>query len=180
MELLSLEWDSDSFVLAVATLMSKDCSGIEWRYFALDPVVGHIFVKAARREATCKLSLVDSKRESLAIQRFHIPDFRINEVNWVRKGGYPTPSGFCPETRLCVLLKVVDVQDGHIRDLHYLFSKPRLAFMAPVVFGANYFLAYVPGFSVSRKVTLSLDELKRVATVTCELSFAAANAQRGE
>ena len=57
-------------MLAVANLVSKDSSRVNWSYYLLDATVGDAVVRAATREATCKLSLIDADGQPVSVDRF--------------------------------------------------------------------------------------------------------------
>jgi hypothetical protein len=169
-------WIAKEFVFAVATLVSRDFSRVNWNYYVLDETVGKTVVRAVSREVTCKLSLVDADGHLVSVERFDprndpIPDLkddRLSQANpwrcflrglWVQYGQYVENSPIFP----------VEPSGPSTQ------WEPRLVFVAPLLFGKAWGnnLCYVPNLTIPRKVKLSLDELKRVAKVKCELTFRA-------
>ena len=57
-------------MLAVANLVSKDSSRVNWSYYVLDATVGDAVVCAATREATCTVSLIDADGKPVSVDRF--------------------------------------------------------------------------------------------------------------
>jgi hypothetical protein len=167
-------------VFAVATLVSKDSSRINWNYYVLDEAVGNAVLRAISRQVSCKLSLVDADGKLVSVERFdprndripYLKDDQGDHPNWwhcfllMAWGEDNTP----PFYGLTLLMP--PVPDKYV---------PRLTFVAPLLFGdagwSGAFL-YVPKFMIPRKVKLSLDELKKVAKVKCELTFRAGNDEK--
>ena len=59
-----------SLGIAVATLVSKDASRTDWKYYILDETVGDAVLRAFARQATCKISFVDAEAQPVLVERF--------------------------------------------------------------------------------------------------------------
>jgi hypothetical protein len=155
--------------LAVANLVSKDSSRVNWSYYVLDATVGDAVVRAAAREATCRVSLIDADGQPVSVDRFDPRNDRIPDLD-----DDPIGNGHVNRWRsfLCMVREDVPTVSD---------PKTKLAFVAPLLFGSGLGrhrvggepLSYVSKLTIPRKVRLSLDELKKVASVKCELTFRA-------
>ncbi|MEI8376080.1 MAG: SHD1 domain-containing protein [Planctomycetota bacterium] len=162
-----LRWKFDGFAFVVAKSVSKDYSRISWNYFVLDAAVRDAAVRAASRSVICKLSLVDSGGQLLFTDPFDpksAPIFRLDDDQYSHNNEW---GRFLSLT----------MNDEHYR---YGDERAKVAFIAPVVFaGPGHYrgpwppFGYVPNVTIPRKVKLSLDELRKVAKVKCELTFQA-------
>ena len=154
-----LFWTCDGVVLAVANLVSKDSSRVNWSYYVLDATVGDAVVCAATREATCTVSLIDADGKPVSVDRF-------DPRNDLIPGLGDDQDGRRNQWR-CFLCTV----RGDVLTMDH--SETKLAFVAPLLFGSSRSLEYVPKLTIPRKAKLSLDELRKVASVKCELTFRA-------
>ncbi|MBX9579359.1 MAG: hypothetical protein K2X87_03545 [Gemmataceae bacterium] len=172
-----------TFILAVNTQRTKAADRTEWRYYVLDLPVRRAVAAIGTCVLTNKISLLDSDEETVAVDRSPAAvaislqhGCRANLVHAMTHpsrhyGIWPGPSGLrnqnpLPEPGLNQHL--LDLTD-HPKDGERLFA------VAPVMFTddirADDKPMYVPSLIQTRDITLSLDELRRLHTATCELAF---------
>lgn len=176
----SAEWQPDTFTYVIATLLSKDCSRIEWRYFVVDSVMADAAKRAALRAGTCEVSLVDVDGQAVVPgDQF---DLKVDRIPHPDEGSYTS------NYWQCFLTKVVGgrkwrfeaLTEDNMRGADAQWE-PRLAFVAPVVLdNHDRSIGYVPTFPFTRRVKLSHDELRRISKVTAHISFRDKSAARGE
>ena len=162
-------WTPEGIGIAVATLTSKDASRMEWKYYILDESTGDAVVRAFTREATCKVSFLDAEGQLVFVERF---DPRADI------GTKPSPmQGILMSPPLIERQNNPGVAEAFSGRRLPGDSKPKLAFVAPVFWWRfnNTSTDYVSKFTIPRTIKLSLDEVKRVAKVKCELTFRAGN-----
>lgn len=164
-------------VIAVATLMSKDHTRIDWRYFVLDGVAGDVVYAAARLTPSCKLSFLDDSGTAVAVDRF---DPSADEM----LAPQGTFSRKIPWDKYAI--KLWRHQDNENRFFGGLNEyernegnswaeppRPAMAFVAPVFFGSGYTnnCLYVPKIILTRHVRLTEEEVLPVKQVRCEMTF---------
>jgi len=168
----SRTWTPDGLGLAVTTLVSKDSLRMEWKYYILDDAVGETVVRAFTRQAMCKISLLDAAGELVSVDRF---DPRAEIMTQEHRSKSSLMQGILMSPPLIER----ENNRGYAGDFSDRDSsgnwKPKLAFFAPVLFWCctTNDVEYVPKFTIPRTIKLSLDEVKRVAKVKCELTFRA-------
>ncbi len=162
-------WASVDFVVAVATFVSGDSSRVNWNYYVLDEAVGDVLLRATSRQVTCKLSFLDADGQLVCVERFDLRDDVSPDLGYIPPGARNPWKEFLV---ICWSNVTGTLASIHERDRDE--RPPRLAFVAPFLFGhVSGFLGYVPKLTLPRKVNLSLDELRKVAKVKCELTFRA-------
>lgn len=172
-------------VFAVATLVSKDHTRIDWRYFVLDGVAGSEILSTANQQATCKLTFLDGSDKPVAVDRFDPCRDRFlvssgggqawEQITWnkylmkvwYRDMNYSHEKCFRELTEFepsGTAFSSQQIQEQH---------KPAVAFVAPVFFGSGYYdnLLYVPKITLTRHVRLTEDEVRPIKKVRCEMTF---------
>ena len=192
---------SNTFVVAVATLVPADPSRVDWKYYVLDEAVADAVLRPLSRHVTCKLALVDDNDQPISVDRFvpqntRVPVFVPYEIRplwggearrdfgglylWrcflrVRYDGNLAAAMGDPSTEQKARSR------GHAARQDTSANAagmPRVVFIAPFFFGFGRRdgpsgLYYVPAFDECRQLKLSLDELRKVAKAKCELEFRA-------
>jgi hypothetical protein len=167
-------------VVAVASLVSRDRTRIDWRYFVLDGSTGDAVIAAARRTPSCKLVFQDADGSPVAIDRFDPArdEFHVAAMGrtfpvpwnkyllkcWIRRKG----------SRMLEFMEYE--QSGGDRDYWDKQYSPAMAFVAPVFFGrlageGSDTLFYVPAMTVTRHIRLTEEEVMPIRTVSCELTY---------
>ena len=158
---------------------------MNWKYYQLDEAVGKAAIRAASRQVTCKLSLVDADGHLVSVERFDPRNDRIPNLqsdNGEHRNSWE---------KFLVLCYAVDTgynkgRWGTVDAPRYSGkeSRPCLAFVAPLLFGSPSMyqgsFGYVPTLTIPRKIKLSLEELQKVAKVKCELVFRAGSDVKDE
>jgi len=163
------EWVADKFGVAVATLLSKDSLRMDWKYYILDEKLRDTVLRAFTRQAMCKVSFVDGDAQLVCVERFDPRAIGDRGETSPMKGLLMSPFIDFASCDLARCTSVSQLPKGEL--------KPRVAFVAPVLFSQSDDggLSYLPKFTIPRTIKISLDELKRVAKVKCELTFRAGN-----
>jgi len=167
----SAEWQPDTFTYVVATMVSKDCSRIEWRYFVVDPATADAARRAALRAGICEVSFVDSDGQPVVPgDQF---DLKVDRIPNPDEGSYTINNWQCFLTKVIGGRKwrFETLTDEHAGSADGQWE-PRLAFLAPLVLdNDDRSIKYVPTFPFTRRIKLSHEELKRISKVTAEISF---------
>lgn len=164
-------WVSKDFTIAVATLISKDSSRINWNYYLFDESVGKVVLRAASRQVECKLSFLDAEDQLVAVDRFDPQNDVLDHRHF----------NLCRDLLVCLWGGTSNVPDGFWLQGREAYMKsegfrPKLGFVAPLLFGWAWRndrrdFHYVPTLTIPRKITLSLDEWKMISKIKCELTF---------
>ena len=168
-------WTSTGFIFAVADLVSKDSSRVNWKYYQLDEAVGKAAIRAAAvgdlQALACRCRRPPSICGAFDPRNDRIPNLQSD--NGEHRNSWE---------KFLVLCYAVDTgfykgRWGTVDAPRYSGkeSRPCLAFVAPLLFGSPSMyqgsFGYVPTLTIPRKIKLSLEELQKVARVKCELVF---------
>jgi hypothetical protein len=155
--------------VALTTQVSKLQDRSEWSYFILDESVKGVLRKYARAVGEAKLSLLDKDNEVVATDRFSsmfaaAPPYTVGN---------------------CSITLVTPIGNAHSGVLYMvgpekeLDSDPRVFLVSPLFFTQRTNrAAYKGSFVVSRQVTLTLEELKSIHSIKCELGFGIGKAEK--
>lgn len=153
--------NKDQVSICIATNRTKIAEKIEYKYYGLDPSVEPVLKAVALRQGKCKLQLLDTEGESVATDRFEL-------VENLRNGSgrfYVAPtSAYGSKTYDSRMWGISrdSVTDGNSH------HKVNLLSISPV-FGDMKWVK--PALTISRTLTLSLDELKSVKDAKVEITF---------
>lgn len=145
------------FVVALNTAMNKLCDRTQWSYFCLDDSQKKVFIEVATQQLQCMIALLDSDGDEVLADRFQL------EMCYTR---FP----------ITLLATSPAPSTGGL----YHFSKQspewelrnKNVFLISSVFFESYSnFTYVPAVTLQREVQLTLDELKSVGSIRCELQF---------
>jgi len=178
----SLPNDRGEFVIAVNVQRTSAFDRSDWKYFVLDRAVKSIVASSAAVVPYTRLTLVDSADQDIAVTRF--PAMAVYSSQWrfnaslVSPAGslgyqsqfrgvytYPKPeSGWFPVYATALMGELRETVDRRY------YSGERLFLFSPMFFGGSAnSRKYLSSLHVKHDLELTLDELKRIQNVRCEL-----------
>ena len=162
-----------SITLALGTQRTAAGDRIEYRYYLLDKSVRQLLVDLAYgHQGSGKLSLVDSAGGTVTVDRFELSQ-ETGDSHFL--GTLITPIGLqssrSGQTGLAAVLTTDDTTHG----VANREQRSVLFLISPVFFCRGTIdrpdIRHVPALNLTRKITLSLDELKSVQSAKCEITF---------
>jgi len=180
------DWRKGALAIAVNDSRNQAMDRTEWKYYVVDGTCREVLAAVSSCVMEVKLSLLDNQGELVTVDRFPL----LTEVPGVfQEGPYFSfvnsaegTYGFNGSGYVDEPLKEFNgpgfqpVIFKHLmgRD-HHRISDDRLYLMGPFfVPSCNYKggpFFYVPHLHVGRDMTVTLEELKRMATIKCELRY---------
>lgn len=148
----------DQVPIAVATNRTKAADRIDYKYYLLDTTLQTVLKAVSFREGHCKLLLFDAEGEIVATDRFE-PVEQLLDRGASFNGSLVVARGR-PTNSYGPIFTKIRKDDSK--------AKLLMLFIAPV-FGS--FDTQKPVLTISRSLTLSLDELKSVQDAKVEITF---------
>ena len=160
----------DRLAIAVATHRTANADRMEFRCFLVDYSLGAEMNNAVFRLGNCKLMLMDSDANSVAVDHFTLSQSPQTQVyhscHLAYFGGLRFP-------------RSIRGSYGNEADIYRIRkdvyqARESFAIVAPVFFSLGIdsnFLNHVPKLTFTRSIILSLDELKSVQSLKCEIAF---------
>jgi hypothetical protein len=173
------EWNPRRFTVALATQATPDFNRIDFKYFDLAEDLREAFMEVANAQARCKLLFVDAKDEAILEDLFP-PNLEGTRSNLggahFREWPLTLLNPFGGDKNRGYLYPLQQIREHHLDPKYY---SVRWLLIAPVFFcstnpdmGRGTVCALQqPTPVISREVSLSLGDIKRVQQVRCELTF---------
>jgi len=174
-----------SVVVAVNTLVNSRGNRTEWKYYVVDAAVREPLAATAACLFPTKLSLLDDRGGVIAVDRFLSVD-TVQGRDVVCSGEYPATlilAGYASgeDAWAFKFFAQSDPREGGREGVgfcrkyyEHLVRDEQIFLIAPLFFDnhqRSVDLQYRRFLTVSRKLTLSLEEIRAVRNVQCELTF---------
>ncbi len=153
----------DQVTVVIATNRTKTANSIDYKYYVLDPSLEPVLRPLASREGQCKLQLLDAEGEIVVTDRFEPVD-RPDGYGFYGSliTAFKSDSAFGVDMELPFSMRGPKLNKGN--------QEGKLKLLAiSSVFGNMEILK--TKLTISRSLTLSLDELKSIKDVKVEITF---------
>jgi hypothetical protein len=179
----SLPSDRGEFVIAVNVQRTNTFDRSDWKYFVLDRAVKSIVASSTAVVPYTRLTLVDSTDQDIVVTRF--PAMAVYGSQWLFNAwlvsssgvfafqsqyrgpyslGSKPKSGWYPDYAKATVGELRESVDSRI------YTGERLFLFSPMFFGgSSNSRKYLSSLHVKHDLELTLDELKRIQNVRCEL-----------
>lgn len=149
-----LIFNQERISVAVATNRTKAANSIDYKYFALDASLRPILIEVASRAGQCKIQVLDAGGESVATDRF--------DLDKLIADGCGTPVAAYWQSQV----GVINRQPRN--STYFSHGRTDIVIISPVL---GDMFVFQTMFTISRSLTLSLEELKSLKKATVELTF---------
>ena len=170
------EFQFNRLPIAVATHRTANADRMEFRYFLVDNSLKVEMNNAVFRRGKCLLKLLDSDTTAIAVDHFALYS-RKRSITFDYRDYYAcnlATLGAACETGQLHMTGPKEGESEHGYDEIRNKKHSLLFIVAPVFFHLEEFegtMEQVPKLTFTRSITLSLDELKSVQSLKCEIAF---------
>jgi hypothetical protein len=167
--LMKVLLNSEGVVLALNTKTSQLKDRSEWTYYVLDNSARGPLLALTRRDCEVKLSFLNAAGNTVAVERFSLTP-REPELDWRRPSSFAVSLIHSPAVLVQSLEKAGSTDPRQPGSAG--FARLASLFLVSPLFFEDFTLhAYRPEVVLTRDVTLSLDELRQVQSIRCEVAF---------
>jgi len=171
-------YGNDVVTVAVATRISRSNQQIEFSYYVLDRSIQAPIFEVAFSQTHGRLTVLDACEETLTIDEFLFTEPQRGNHEPLSNADYDG----CPIARLgpdyrdfrARSILLYDPAKAKRDDYNSVRSTAvRIFLIAPVFFGRREESSFLhkPSIRIDRDITLTLEEIKAIDKVTCEIDF---------